>query len=168
VRRALEAQPGLTGALVEPVPALVAAPLAQPGLSLEHATGLDLILEGFLLHHGTPRHLDLPESGRRVLAGDYCYAHGLVWVAEAGDLRTIELLADLVAMSAALVSTGARDGLAPLWRTTIAAIADADPAFEQRLRAAKDGIRLAGDLDAMLELADTLAPAPALEAAFDA
>ena len=98
-----------------------------PGLSTDHAAGLDLILEGFLLHHGRPRHLDLPDIGRRVLAGDYCYAHGLVWVAETGDLRIIELLADLVAMSAALVSTGDRDGLPPLWRTTIAAIAHDDP-----------------------------------------
>jgi hypothetical protein len=168
MRRALEAQPGLAGALVEPAPELVAAPLAQPGLSPEHATGLDLILEGFLLHHGTPRHLDLPDAGRRVLAGDYCYAHGLVWVAEAGDLRTIELLGDLVAMSAALVSTGDRDGLAPLWRTTMAAIANADPAFDQRLRAAKDGIRVAGNLTAIHTLAATLPPAPALEAALGA
>ncbi len=168
MRRALATQPGLSGNLIEPPPALVAAPLAAPGLSSEHAAGLDLILEGFLLHHGRPRHLDLPDIGRRVLAGDYCYAHGLVWVAEAGDLHIIELLADLVAMSAALVSTGDRDGLGPLWRTTIAAIADGDPAFDEQLRLAKDALRTRADTTALCALAIDLPDARDLQAALDA
>ncbi len=167
MRTALAAQPGLAGVLVEPAPDLVVAPLAEPGLSEEHATGLDLILEGFLLHHGRPRHLDLTDPGRRVLAGDYCYAHGLVWVAQAGDLRTIALLADLVAMSAALVSTGDRGGLAPLWRSTVAAIAGADGAFDERLRAAKAALR-SGDLAPIRVLAQDLPPAPELEVALGA
>ena len=165
MRAALASQPGLASSLVEPTPTLVAAPLAGPGLSEHHAAGLDLILEGFLLHHGTPRHLDLPDVGRRVLAGDYCYAHGLVWVAEAGDLHVIELLADLVAMSAALVATGERDGLTPLWQATIAAIAHRDPAFTERLHAAKDSLRTRGEASALRALAQELAPAPDLEAA---
>jgi hypothetical protein len=165
VREALAAQPGLAATLVEPAPDLVAAPLASPGLSDEHAAGLDLILEGFLLHHGTPRHLDLPDAGRRVLAGDYCYAHGLVWVAEAGDLRVIELLADLVAMSSALVATGDRDGLTPLWQATIAAIASRDPAFTARLDTAKDALRTRSDVSPLIDLAGELPPAPDLEAA---
>ena len=166
MRAALAAEPGLAGCLIEPAPALVAAPLAAPGLSENHAAGLDLILEGFLLHHGRPRHLDLPDAGRRVLAGDYCYAHGLVWVAEAGDLHVIELLADLVAMSAALVSTGDRAGLAPLWRTTIAAIATPDPAFAEALYAAKEALRARSDSAPLHEMARDLPAAPRLEEAF--
>lgn len=165
MREALAAQSGLAANLVEPAPDLVAAPLAEPGLSPEHAAGLDLILEGFLLHHGTPRHLDLPDVGRRVLAGDYCYAHGLVWVAAAGDLHVIELLADLVAMSAALVATGERDGLTPLWQATMAAIAHRDPAFTERLHAAKEALRTRAEASALRELARELPAAPELEAA---
>ena len=168
MRRALATQPGLEGNLVEPAPALVAAPLAQPALSEDHAAGLDLILEGFLLHHGQPRHLDLPDIGRRVLAGDYCYAHGLVWIADTGDLRVIDLLADLVAMSAALVSTGDRDGLGPLWRSTIAAIAADDPAFDARLHAAKAALRSRSDTALLTALAEALPPAPELEEALNA
>ena len=168
MRRALATQPGLAGHLVEPAPALVAAPLAGTGLSTDHAAGLDLILEGFLLHHGTARHLNLPDAGRRVLAGDYCYAHGLVWVAEADDLRVIELLADLVAMSVALVSTGDRAGLTPLWRTTIAAIADRDPVFDERLRLAKDTLRTSCDCAGLHALAVGLPDAARLQEALDA
>jgi hypothetical protein len=168
VRSALATQPGLAGNLVEPAPDLVAAPLAVPGLSSEHAAGLDLILEGFLLHHGRPRHLDLPDLGRRVLAGDYCYAHGLVWVADAGDLRIIALLADLVAMSAALVSTGDRDALGPLWRTTISAIARGEVAFDERLHLAKHALRTRSDTAPLIALALELPDAPDLQEALDA
>ena len=168
MREALATQPGLAGNLVEPGPALVAAPLAVPGLSADHAAGLDLILEGFLLHHGTARHLDLPDAGRRVLAGDYCYAHGLVWVAQADDLAVIALLADLVAMSVALVSTGDRAGLTPLWRTTIAAVANRDPVFAERLRVAKDTLRTGSDSAALHELAIGLPDAQGLQEALDA
>ncbi len=168
MRQALATQPGLAGNLVQPAPALVAAPLAVPGLSIDHAAGLDLILEGFLLHHGRARHLNLPDAGRRVLAGDYCYAHGLVWVAEAGDLRVIELLADLVAMSVALVSTGDRAGLTPLWRATIAAVADRDPTFSERLRVAKEALRTRSDSAALHELAVGLPDAHRLQEALDA
>ena len=168
MRHALATQPGLAGNLIEPPPALVAAPLAGPGLSADHAAGLDLILEGFLLHHGRARHLDLPDAGRRVLAGDYCYAHGLVWVADTGDLEVIELLADLVAMSAALVSTGDRNGLTPLWRTTIAAIAGRDPGFAERLQAAKDALRTRADSGPLHALTQGLPDAGALQEALDA
>jgi hypothetical protein len=168
VRAALASQSGLRERLIEPAPELVAAPLARPGLSAGHAEGLDLILEGFLLHHGTPRHLDLPEPGRRVLAGDYCYAHGLVWVAEAGDLAVIAMLADLVAMSAALVATGDRDGLVPLWRATLRAIAEPDPAFAARFGEAKDTLRRAADSGPLHALAQELPAAPGLAEALRA
>ncbi len=168
MRQALATQPELASHLVEPAPPLVAAPLAGPGLSTDNAAGLDLILEGFLLHHGTARHLDLSDAGHRVLAGDYCYAHGLVWVAEAEDLRVIELLADLVAMSVALVSTGDRAALTPLWRTTIAAVSDCDPTFAERLRVAKNALRTTSDSTALHELAVGLPDAEGLREALDA
>ena len=86
--------------------------------------GVDLILEGFLAHHGTPRYLRPGDRiGGGVLAGDYCYATGLVAVAGDGDLTVIRVLADLVAVSAVLVSDGRRDRLASFWSAAVATIA---------------------------------------------
>ena len=93
-------------------------PLVTPPLAPDQAIGLDLILEGFLLHHGRPRHVAPAAPGRGVLAGDYCYAHGLVRIAAAGDLFVVSALADLIALGAGIVAAGERAGLVPLWRAT--------------------------------------------------
>ena len=54
-----------------------------------------------------------------MLAGDYCYAHGLVRIAAAGDLFVIDALADLIALGAGhRRRVAARAALAPLWRAT--------------------------------------------------
>lgn len=119
----LATEPTLAAALRESTARPLLAPLISPPLTPWQAIGLDLILEGFLLHHGRARHLDLPDHGRSVLAGDYCYAHGLVRIADADDLFLIQALADLIALGAGLVTTGERAALVPLWRGTAAAIA---------------------------------------------
>ena len=123
MREALAREPHLAAELIEPEAAPLLAPLVSPPLAPHQAAGLDLILEGFLLHHGVARHLSPAEPGREVLAGDYCYAHGLVRIADAGDLFVIEALADLIALGAGLVAAGDRAALAPLWRATTVAIA---------------------------------------------
>lgn len=164
MRDAFTTQPALAAHLIEPSPGVVVAPLAAPGLTGESAHGLDLILEGFLLHHGRPRHLQLPES-RRILAGDYCYAHGLVYVAQTGNLSVVAQLADLVALSSALVATGERDTLAPLWRATVAVIARGGEAQDLHLSAAKDALRGSGDTGPIRALAATLPHTPQLDEA---
>jgi hypothetical protein len=170
VRDALAAEPALAAGLIQPEAPLVLAPLASPPLTPHQAGGLDLILEGFLLHHGRPRHLAPADRGREVLAGDYCYAHGLVRVASAGDLFVIEALADLIALGAGLVASGGREALAPLWRATTAAIAArcGPEAGETaaRLVEAKDALRCRDDPAGMVALAATLAPTPELDEAF--
>ncbi len=166
MRSALANQPSLADRLIEPDPGVVVAPLAAPGLTGRAADGLDLILEGFLLHHGTARLLDMPHEAR-VLAGDYCYAHGLVQVAEAGDLRIIHQLADLVALSASLVAMDEPARLPDLWRATVASIAgggDIDEALER----AKDALRTDGDTAPLRALAATLPPTPEMDEVFDA
>lgn len=167
MRAALIAQPSLAERLVHPDPGSVVAPLAAPGLIGEPAHGLDLILEGFLLHHGTPRLLDMPPEAR-VLAGDYCYAQGLVQVARAGNLGVIRELADLVALSSSLVATGDRDRLADLWRVTAASIACGDGDLRARLGDAKDALRTDGDVAPLRMLAATIPPTPELDEVFDA
>ena len=158
------------GELVEPAAEALLAPLVAPPLTPDQAVGLDLILEGFLLHHGHPRHLSPNEPGREVLAGDYCYAHGLVRIAEAGDLFVIEALADLIALGAGVVAAGRREALTPLWRATAAAIAargstDAD-AVGASLIEAKRRLRVDGDPSGVVEVAARLPPTPGLAEAF--
>lgn len=149
-------RPGLTPALL--------APAAGDRLDRAQAAGLDLILEGFLAHHGTPRHL-APAADRHVLAGDYCYAAGLVRVADAGDVDVIRVLADLVARSAGLVADGRADVLAPLWQAATAAIAGASAdgiaAFDAALAALDAGdeapLRAAAAVPGRPSLAEALA-----------
>jgi hypothetical protein len=169
VRAALAREPALAGQLIEPEAAPLLAPLVSPPLDGYQAAGLDLILEGFLLHHGAARHLAPAEPGREVLAGDYCYAHGLVRVADSGDLFVIEALADLIALGAGLVAAGDRAALAPLWRATAAAIASRGGGgggdMAARYLAAKRTLRSEGGRGPLEALAAHLPPTPELDAA---
>jgi hypothetical protein len=104
-----------------------------------------------------------------VLAGDYCYAHGLVRIAAAGDLFVVSALADLIALGAGIVAAGDRAGLVPLWRATtwaIAARAGARPdAVEARFRDAQDALRGGGGHGPLEALAAELPPTPGLSEA---
>jgi len=161
VRGALAAEPILAAGLVEPARPAVISPLVCPPLTSDEGEGLDLILEGFLLHHGRPRQLDIADSGRRVLAGDYCYAQGLVRMARSGDLVVIEALADLIALGTAAVAQGHPEALAPLWAGTVASIrrrrAGDDPdALSLRVSAATRALRVEGDPRRLAELSGEL------------
>jgi hypothetical protein len=137
IRADLVIEPGLADGLVPNPTDPILAPLVSPPMAMEHALGIDLILEGFLAHHGRPRELAVTDTPALVLAGDYCYAAGLVRVAQANDVFVIGALARLVALSAGLVATGRRAELAAVWLGTIAAIAgSADPEVRARLSAA--------------------------------
>jgi hypothetical protein len=172
VRSVLAQEAALAAELVEPAAEPLLAPLVAPPLTPDQAAGLDLILEGFLLHHGRPRHLSPSGAGREVLAGDYCYAHGLVRIAEAGDLFVIEALADLIALGAGVVASGRREALEPLWRATAAAIAARGSAASgevaARLIEAKRRLRVDGDPSGLAEVAAGLPPTPGLAEAFAA
>ena len=172
MRDVLATEPALAAELTEPAPAALLAPLVSPPLSAYEAAGLDLILEGFLLHHGRPRHLTPSAPGREVLAGDYCYAHGLVRITGAGDLFVVEALADLIALGAGLVAADARGALVPLWRGTTAAIAARRGRREAEtgalFLAAQRALRASGDTAGLESLAAELPPTPGLEEALGA
>ncbi len=160
VATVLAEQPALAGRICDPDEVLV--PVVSPPLAREHALGVELILEGFLLHHGTSRHVGQVEMGAAVLAGDYCYAQGLVRVAATGDLAVVEALADLVALSSAAVAAGNDDDLLPLWRATVAAVAgEQGPGTAEAVRVARAALRegLPGPIH---EIAAALPPIPAL------
>ncbi len=163
VSSVLAEQPALAGRTVDAAEVLV--PLVSPPLPHENALGIELILEGFLLHHGRPRHVDNVPMGAAVLAGDYCYAQGLVRIAATGDLGMVEALGDLVALSAAAVAAGREEDLVPLWRCTVAAMAaESGPGTADAVRAARAALR-EGVPGPIHDLAAGLAPAPALEEA---
>jgi hypothetical protein len=145
---------GLRIEVVEPAPDSLLGPLALPGLPESSAEGLDLILEGFLLHHGRPR-LTVPhDRDAALLAGDWCYARGLVQVALAGDLFAIEALAELIAASAALAADERSEGLPELWLATALAIGDgARNGARAGLADAREAL-VAGDAGPLARLAD--------------
>lgn len=81
----------------------VFSPLAPPELAL----GLETVYEAYLAHYGRPRLFDAADSHEAVLLGDYLYAHGLVRIAEAGGVRAVAVLAELISRCAALRADGA-------------------------------------------------------------
>lgn len=161
MRDAVSSQPTLAAALVEGEPAPVVVGLTRDGVGPDGAAGIEQILEGFLLHHRASRHFEA-EGATAILGGDYCYAHGLVTVAEQGDLTVIRLLADLIALSVSAVATEDDAALQALWRATCAALASGDPAQEAILEAAKEELRQ-GDSSALIALAATMDPTPDLD-----
>ena len=116
---------------IAPVSGALLGPLAEPRLGARASEGVDLILEGFLLHHGSPRKVNSPDLDHRLLAGDYCSATGLVRVAETGDLGAITALSRLIALSSAMVADGMREVLPALWRITAWTLGQDDAARER-------------------------------------
>jgi hypothetical protein len=81
-------------------------PVFSPLGEARYALGIETIYEGYLLHYGTSR-LFAPEDGdAALLLGDYLYAHGLVRVAETGDVKAVSDLADLISRCAQLRAEG--------------------------------------------------------------
>ena len=80
----------------------VFSPLAPDEVSV----GLETVYEAYLVHYGRPRLFLAPGEDEAVLLGDYLYAHGLVRVAEAGGVRAVRVLADLISRCAALRAEG--------------------------------------------------------------
>lgn len=89
-----------------------------------YALGLETIYEGYLVHYGRPRLFRTLDPGEALLLGDYLYAHGLVRIAELGDVDAVHALAELIARCAHLrAENAAGDGEA--WAETAAALGDA-------------------------------------------
>lgn len=66
------------------------------------ALGLESIYEGYLLHYGRPRLFAPSDRDTAILLGDYLYAHGLVRIAELGDVTAVGELAELLSVCAHL------------------------------------------------------------------
>jgi hypothetical protein len=63
----------------------VFSPLAEERFRL----GLETIYEGYLVHYGTARLFEPPDPDSALLLGDYLYAHGLVRIADVGEVDAV-------------------------------------------------------------------------------
>jgi hypothetical protein len=70
------------------------------------ALGLETIYEGYLVHYGRPRLFGPPDADTALLLGDYLYAHGLVRIADLGDVEAVRELAELISFCAHLRAEG--------------------------------------------------------------
>ena len=89
----------------------------SPLADKRYALGLETIYEGYLVHYGTPRLFDPQDPDVALLLGDYLYAHGLVRIAELGDVEAIRELAELISRCAHLRAEGA-PGDGEVWADT--------------------------------------------------
>jgi hypothetical protein len=87
------------------------------------ALGLETIYEGYLVHYGRPRLFSPAEGDVALLLGDYLYAHGLVRIAESGDVKAVADLAELISRCAQLRAEG-HDGDGSEWAATSATLGD--------------------------------------------
>lgn len=83
------------------------------------ALGLETIYEGYLLHYGRSRLFGPSDTDIALLLGDALLAHGLVHVAELGDVPAIADLADLLSLCAQTRAEG-RPGDGEAWAATAA------------------------------------------------
>jgi hypothetical protein len=111
-----------------------------------HALALETIYEGYLAHYGSPRLFTPPDADIALLLGDYLYAHGLVRVAEAGDVAAVADLAELISLCAQARADG-RDGDGMAWAATAALLGT------ETLAAARARLRLDGTSAELEQLA---------------
>jgi hypothetical protein len=90
-----------------------------------YALGLETIYEGYLVHYGRSRLFRPRDGDEALLLGDYLYAHGLVRIAELGEVEAIEALAALISQCAHLRAEGA-PGDGDAWAETATQLGGGD------------------------------------------
>jgi len=126
----------------------VFSPLAPARLAL----GLETIYEGYLMHYGRPRLFAAEDRDTQILLGDYLYAHGLVRIAETGDVQAVADLAALLSVCAQLRADVAPGRPVPdgvVWAATLACLGGSEPG----LPVARAELRDRGEPGALADLA---------------
>jgi hypothetical protein len=101
---------------VDPGPAQKASsgPRAA-GREAEYELLLEMILEGSLLHYGSPRVVHTDDPDLALLLGDQLYALGLARLAALGDLEAVAVLADVISGLARAHAEGNPAQAASIW-----------------------------------------------------
>lgn len=106
----------------------------------EYELLLEMILEGSLLHYGTPRVLRCADPDLALLLGDQLYALGLSRLAALGDLEAVDELADVISLLAQAQAAGDPDLAAAVWHAGARAIGwGATPAHAAAKALARSG-----------------------------
>ena len=128
-------------------------PVFSPIANARFSLAVESIYEGYLLHYGSPRLFAPADADTAVLLGDYLYAHGLVRLAEHGDVAAVTDLAELISLCTQLraeapgAGTEGADGF--VWAATAVLLG----AGNGQLEAARAALRLNGDATPLERLA---------------
>jgi len=126
----LRAQGGMLGAHVcapsidataGPPQKAAAGPRAS-GREREYELLLEMILEGSLLHYGSPRVISTSDRDLALLLGDQLYALGLARLAALGDLDAVAVLADVISQLAQAHAEGDEARAGQIWDAGAVAI----------------------------------------------
>jgi hypothetical protein len=140
---------------------LAEEPVFSPLADERFALGLETIYEGYLVHYGTPRLFAPADGDTALLLGDYLYAHGLVRIADAGDVDAVSDLSELISLCSQLRAEHA-GGDGALWAATAALLGS------RRLDEPRAALRLRGDASALDAAARAAAGDTAVERALAA
>jgi hypothetical protein len=103
---AASAESPLWGAALRPFDDRLSEPVFSSLAPATHAVGLETIYEGYLVHYGRSRLFAPADRDTAILLGDYLYAHGLVRIADTGDVKAVGELAELISRCAQLRAEG--------------------------------------------------------------
>jgi hypothetical protein len=113
-------------------------PVFSPLGEERFALGLETIYEGYLVHYGEARLFTPPDADTALLLGDYLYAHGLVRIADFGDVDAVADLSELISLCSQLRAEDAV-GDGALWAATASLLG------RRELDAPRTALRLHGD-----------------------
>jgi hypothetical protein len=121
-------------------PQLAARGPRTAGREAEYELLLEMILEGSLLHYGTPRLVRCEDPDLALLLGDQLYALGLSRLAELEDLDAVAELADLISLLAQAEASADTRLAQAVWLAGAAAIGwGGGPAHEAAKALARTG-----------------------------
>jgi hypothetical protein len=89
----------------------------SPLADARYALGLETIYEGYLCHYGRSRLFAPRDDETALLLGDYLYAHGLVRIADTGNVDAVAELAGLISLCARLRAEN-EEGDGEAWAAT--------------------------------------------------
>jgi len=103
-------------------PQKAAAGPRAAGHEAEYELLLEMILEGSLLHYGSPRVVQTDDPDLALLLGDQLYALGLARLAALGDLEAVDELANVISLVAQAHAEGDPERAEAVWDAGAVAI----------------------------------------------